>query len=221
MKEFCWNALHSYCGIKDSLFLLKNWSFCKFLAVLCKFWWWWTLAISGRNDEIAYLLQWMHSKSLQFKQVLGSTQCCSNYTKKDSIWSGEWTECVASPKAWSTWLSNKFKGNSCEKWQMARVTEGCVSVYVFVIIDAAFSGFLFFFFLSFLFFLENLKDDLLQLEPCPDMWSGICTRHTADTKYYCVSARFLTVCVMSKLQYLIWTTCRKLKSIKGYKTGTI
>lgn len=52
---------------------------------------------------------------------------------------------------------------------MARVTDGCVSVYVFVIIDAAFSGVLFFFFLSFLYFLVNLKDDLLQLEPCPDM----------------------------------------------------
>lgn len=180
------------------------------------------LEISGRNDEIAYLLQWIHRKSFQFKQVLGSTQCCSNYTKKIQF------DLVNGLSVWPVQRlgqheleTNKFKGNSCKKGEMARVTNGCVSVYVFVIIDAAFSGFLFFFFLSFLYFLVNLKDDLLQLEPCPDMWSGICSRHTADTKYYCVSARFLTVCVMSKLQYLIWTTCRKLKPIKGYKTGTI
>lgn len=121
--------------------------------MLCKFWVAWTLEISSRNDEISYQLQWTHWKPLQFKQVLGSTQCCSNYTKKIQF------DLVNGLSVWPVQRlgqhdleTNKFKGNSCKKWQMAWVTDGCVSVYVFVIIDSTFSGFLFFFFLSFFVF---------------------------------------------------------------------
>lgn len=56
-------------------------------------------------------------------------------------------------------------------------------------------------------------------EPRADIWSGICSRLTADTKYHCVPASFLTVCVMSELQYLIWTTCRKLSPITGLRSA--
>lgn len=69
----------------------------------------------------------------------------------------------------------------------------------------------------FFFFGTSKMICLRHQEPRTDIWSGICTRLTADTKYHCASASFLTVCVMSKLQYLIWTTCRKLNPITGLR----
>lgn len=147
----------------------------------------------------------MHWKPLQFKQTLGTAQCCSNYTTFSLIW---WIGYAFGPAwmAWLTWLISgkviaaREKGND-------RVRKGWLRVFLrFGGINTVIRV-----------FFVYLKDDLLQTEPWTDMWSGICTRLTVDTKYRCVSARFLTVCVMSNLQYLIWTSCRKLNPITGLR----
>lgn len=61
-------------------------------------------------------------------------------------------------------------------------------------------------------------DDVLQLGPSRDTtWSGICSRLRTSTECRCVSASSPTVCLMSRLQYQIWTTRKEIKPNGGGK----
>ena len=140
MDIFCRITLKSHFNIKDTVCCYSRNEVIYVIYLACTFRVGWGSDLSGRSrsgsgrhDEIAYLLQWTHRKPLQFKQTLGSTCCCGNYTQneKDSIWSSEWAECVSVwpvPKG-SADMTDRWEDN-CWKLGIEWGVGACVSVYM-------------------------------------------------------------------------------------------